>query len=105
MANGRRAGSPAFGDAGACRVEHARDLAPLFDDLPSPRPSALFAGASAPLEAAPENESTVTRWMYKSAVPVAVVLAIAVFILTRGRVLLIFALPMVVAFLTWTRRR
>ena len=67
-------------------------------------PSALLAGASAPL-AAPENESTVTRWMYKSAVPVAVVLAIAVFILTRGRVLLIFALPMVVAFLTWTRRR
>ena len=85
-------------------AKRVSDLAPLFDDLPSPRPSALLAGASAPL-AAPENESTVTRWMYKSAVPVAVVLAIAVFILTRGRVLLIFALPMVVAFLTWTRRR
>jgi hypothetical protein len=95
-----------YGERSA-RVTAARrvsDLAPLFDDLPSPRPSALVVGASAPIEPA-GNDGTMTRWMYASAVPIAVVLAVAVFVLTRGRVLLIFFLPMIVAMLVGAARR
>jgi hypothetical protein len=79
------------------------ELVPLFDDLPSPRPSALVNGAAAPVAATQDN--ALANFLTRSAVPIAIVLAIAVLILSRGRLLIIsVALPLVVAALARVRR-
>jgi hypothetical protein len=92
-------------------AKRVSDLLPLFDDLPSPRPSALLTvardnGTPPPLAPGrPVGESPLTRWALRSAVPIAVVLAIAVFVLSRGRLILVFALPLAVLLITGWRRR
>ncbi|WP_439376711.1 DUF1707 SHOCT-like domain-containing protein [Amycolatopsis lexingtonensis] len=85
-------------------AKRVSELVPLFDDLPSPRPSALLNGASAPVTA-PAGETALSQFLTRSAVPIAIVLAIAVLILSRGRLLIIsVALPLVVAALARVRR-
>lgn len=92
-------------------AKRVSDLFPLFDDLPSPRPSALLTVRSdngrpvPPAPGRPVGESPLTRWAMRSAVPIAVVLAIAVFVLSRGRLILVFALPLAVLLITGWRRR
>ncbi len=82
------------------------ELVPLFDDLPSPRPSALLNGVSAPGVPVRSGESPLANFLTRSAVPIAIVLAIAVLILSRGRLLIIsVALPLVVAAMAGMRRR
>ncbi len=89
-------------------AKRVSELVPLFDDLPSPRPSALLAGVR-PAPGVPMtsggDDGALTRFLTASAVPIAVVVAIALFILTRGRVIYVFALPLIVAFVMGTRRR
>ncbi|WP_328445124.1 MULTISPECIES: DUF1707 SHOCT-like domain-containing protein [unclassified Amycolatopsis] len=87
-------------------AKRVSELIPLFDDLPSPRPSALVGGAAAPGVPVVTGESNVTRFLNASAVPIAIVVAIAVLILSRGRLLIIsIALPLVIAMLAGLRRR
>ena len=87
-------------------AKRVSDLVPLFDDLPSPRPSALVGGAAAPGVPVVSGENQLTRFLTASAVPIAIVLAIAVLILSRGRLLIIsVALPLVVAMIAGIRRR
>lgn len=87
-------------------AKRVSELIPLFDDLPSPRPSALLTGASAPQVPVMSGESAVATFLTRSAVPIAIVLAIVVLILSRGRLLIIsVALPLVVAMLAGARRR
>ncbi len=83
------------------------ELVPLFDDLPSPKPSALLNGASAPrVPVASPDDNALVRFLTAGAVPIAIVLAIAVLILSRGRLLIIsVALPLVVAMIAGARRR
>jgi len=83
------------------------ELVPLFDDLPSPRPSALLSGVSAPgIPVASSEDNALVRFLTAGAVPIAIVLAIAVLILSRGRLLIIsVALPLVVAMIAGARRR
>ena len=78
-------------------AKRVSELVPLFEDLPSPRPSALLHGASAPPVPTSPAENPLVRWAMASAVPIAAVLAIAIFILSRGRLIVVFALPLVVA--------
>jgi uncharacterized protein DUF1707 len=85
-------------------AKRVSELVPLFDDLPSPRPSALLTGAAAPVAATQDN--ALANFLTRSAVPIAIVLAIVVLILSRGRLLIIsVALPLVVAALARVRRR
>jgi len=88
-------------------AKRVSDLVPLFDDLPSPRPSALLNGASAPrVPVAPSEDNALVRFLTAGAVPIAIILAIAVLILSRGRLLIIsVALPLVVAMIAGARRR
>ncbi len=89
-------------------AKRVSELVPLFEDLPSPRPSALLNGVSAPgVPVAPSSEdSALVRFLTAGAVPIAIVLAIAVLVLTRGRLLIIsVALPLVVAMIAGARRR
>jgi hypothetical protein len=87
-------------------AKRVSDLVPLFDDLPSPRPSALVGGGAAPGVPVVSGENQLTRFLTASAVPIAIVLAIAVLILSRGRLLIIsVALPLVVAMIAGIRRR
>ena len=82
------------------------ELIPLFDDLPSPRPSALVNGAAVPRVPTAGGEPVLARWLTASAVPIAIVLAIAVLILSRGRLLIVsVALPLVIAAVMSARRR
>ncbi|SDY71046.1 protein of unknown function [Amycolatopsis xylanica] len=76
------------------------ELEPLFDDLPSPRPSVLVRGAVAePVSAAP------ARWRNVGVVPIAAVLAIGVIVLTRGAGwFVVFLIPVVVLLLSPGRR-
>lgn len=86
-------------------AKRVSELVPLFDDLPSPRPSALLTGVSAPM-VAPAGDTALVRFLTAGAVPIAIVLAIAVLILSRGRLLIIsVALPLVVAMIAGARRR
>ncbi|QRP45175.1 DUF1707 domain-containing protein [Amycolatopsis sp. FDAARGOS 1241] len=84
------------------------DLVPLFDDLPSPRPSALLAVSR---EAAPEPapaqsaDGALLRFATRHAVAISVVIAIVVLVLSRGRLMLVFALPIAVLLITGWRRR
>ncbi|WIY03526.1 DUF1707 domain-containing protein [Amycolatopsis mongoliensis] len=87
-------------------AKRVSDLVPLFDDLPSPRPSALLNGATAPQVPVMSGEGPLALFLTRSAVPIAIVLAIVVLILSRGRLLIIsVALPLVVAMLAGARRR
>ncbi|MDX3191887.1 DUF1707 domain-containing protein [Streptomyces sp. MN03-5084-2B] len=88
-------------------AKRVSELVPLFDDLPSPRPSALLNGAAAPGVPVTSSEDTaLVRFLTAGAVPIAIVLAIAVLILSRGRLLIIsVALPLVVAMIARVRRR
>ncbi|MET8998864.1 DUF1707 domain-containing protein [Amycolatopsis sp. NPDC004169] len=87
-------------------AKRVSELIPLFDDLPSPRPSALLNGAAAPGVPVMAGESALSTFLNRSAVPIAIVLAIAVLILSRGRLLIIsVALPLVVAAIAGMRRR
>ncbi|HWD06544.1 MAG TPA: DUF1707 domain-containing protein [Amycolatopsis sp.] len=80
------------------------DLVPLFDDLPSPRPSALLAVArQAPGPSA--GQSALTRFGVRYAVPISVVIAIVVLVLSRGRLAMVIALPIAVLLITGWRRR
>jgi hypothetical protein len=86
-------------------AKRVSDLVPLFDDLPSPRPSALLGAAAPPVPSMP-GENPLTRFLTRGAVPIAIVLAIGVLILSRGRLLIIsIALPLVVAMLAGARGR
>ncbi|GAA3539806.1 DUF1707 domain-containing protein [Amycolatopsis ultiminotia] len=79
------------------------ELLPLFEDLPSPRPSALLA---APRSADPEPRgSALSRYAMQYAVPLSIAVSIVVLVLSRGRLYLIFALPVAVLLLTGWRRR
>ncbi|EOD67387.1 DUF1707 SHOCT-like domain-containing protein [Amycolatopsis vancoresmycina] len=87
-------------------AKRVSELVPLFDDLPSPRPSALLAGASAPQVPVFQGDNALVRFLTAGAVPIAIILAIAVLILSRGRLLIIsVALPLVVAMIAGARRR
>jgi hypothetical protein len=87
-------------------AKRVSELVPLFDDLPSPRPSALLTGAAAPQVPVMSGENTLSRWLTASAVPIAIGLAVVVLILSRGRLLIIsVALPLVVAMIAGARRR
>jgi hypothetical protein len=87
-------------------AKRVSELVPLFDDLPSPRPSALLNGAAAPQVPVMSGESPLANFLTRSAVPIAIVLAIAVLILSRGRLLIMsVALPLVVAMIARVRRR
>ncbi|WP_410639424.1 DUF1707 domain-containing protein [Amycolatopsis sp. lyj-346] len=88
-------------------AKRVSELVPLFEDLPSPRPSALLNGVSAPgVPVASSEDNALVRFLTAGAVPIAIVLAIAVLILSRGRLLIIsIALPLVVAMIAGARRR
>jgi hypothetical protein len=87
-------------------AKRVSELIPLFDDLPSPRPSALLDGVSAPRVPVASGDTTLARWLTASAVPIAIVLAIVVLVLSRGRLLLVsIALPLVIAMIAGARRR
>lgn len=87
-------------------AKRVSELVPLFDDLPSPRPSALLNGATAPQVPVMSGGSPLANFLTRGAVPIAIILAVAVLILSRGRLLIIsIALPMVVAMLAGPRRR
>jgi len=87
-------------------AKRVSELIPLFDDLPSPRPSALVNGATVTGVPVAAGEPTLARWLTASAVPIAIVLAIVVLILSRGRLLIVsVALPLVIAAVMTARRR
>ena|SRR5437764_2722155 len=87
-------------------AKRVSELIPLFDDLPSPRPSALLNGVSAPQVPVMSGDNQLARFLTASAVPISIVLAIAVLILSRGRLLIIsVALPLVIAMIAGARRR
>jgi hypothetical protein len=76
-----------------------KELAPLFEDLPSPRPSVLVhrAVGEPPATRAP------VRWMNVSALPVAAVVAFGVLLLTRNFIVAAVAAS-VIAFFFISRR-
>lgn len=87
-------------------AKRVSELVPLFEDLPSPRPSALLNGAGAPQAPVVSGDSPLVTFLTRGAVPIAIVLALAVLVLSRGRLLIIcVALPLVVAMLAGARRR
>ncbi len=87
-------------------AKRVSELVPLFDDLPSPRPSALLNGATAPQVPVLSGDSPLVTFLTRGAVPIAIVLAIVVLILSRGRLLIVsVALPLVIAMLAGARRR
>ncbi|MFB9931019.1 DUF1707 domain-containing protein [Amycolatopsis halotolerans] len=81
------------------------ELVPLFDDLPSPRPSALLATAR-PQPAVPSaGNGKVGSFVMRYSVPLSIALAVIVLIVTRGRLLIVFALPLLLILLSGWRRR
>lgn len=87
-------------------AKRVSELVPLFDDLPSPRPSALLNGATAPQVPVLSGDSPLVAFLQRGAVPIAIVLAIVVLVLSRGRLLIVsVALPLVIAMLAGARRR
>ena len=97
-----------YGDRSA-KVTSAKlvsELVPLFEDLPSPRPSALLASArpSVPVERSPGN-SGLGAFVMRYSVPLSIALTIAILVVTRGRVLFVFALPLLMIMLSRWRRR
>jgi hypothetical protein len=61
------------------------ELAPLFEDLPSPRPMALVArpAIEAPAPQRSTGESPF-RWLNASVLPIVAVVAVALFLVTRS---------------------
>ncbi|MFC4082491.1 DUF1707 SHOCT-like domain-containing protein [Amycolatopsis samaneae] len=85
-------------------AKRVSDLVPLFDDLPSPRPGVLLAAPVTSAPGVPDTSSAPGRWLSASAVPIAAVVAIALFFLTRGT-FLVFLLPIGVALALGARGR
>lgn len=84
--------------AGAAKVR--RDLAPLFSDLPEPRPSVLRSVRTLPPNV--EAAAPVLPWQRRAAalaVPVAAVIAIVLFFTVARGALIVFALPVAAALL------
>lgn len=80
------------------------ELVPLFDDLPSPRPSALLATAR-PEPVVPAGNSKLSAFVWRYSVPLSIALAVVVLIVTRGRLLIVFALPLLLILFSGWRRR
>jgi hypothetical protein len=78
-----------------------RELEPLFDDLPSPRPSVLIAAAVSEPE---QRGGKPVRWMNISAMPIAAATAFGVLLLTRNWIVALVAAS-IIAFFFLTRRR
>jgi Domain of unknown function (DUF1707) len=92
-----------FGDRSA-KVSAARmrsELVPLFDDLPEPRPSVLNTMRVAP---APK-QSLPARWLNTSAVPVAALFAIVLFLTVARGWVFVFVLPAAVALIMAMKSR
>ncbi|WP_370940373.1 DUF1707 domain-containing protein [Amycolatopsis sp. cg13] len=81
------------------------ELVPLFDDLPSPRPSALLATARPVSAVPPPGNGKVGSFVMRYSVPLSIALAVIVLIVTRGRLLIVFALPLLLILLSGWRRR
>jgi len=81
------------------------ELAPLFDDLPSPRPSALLATARPVAPSAAAGNSKLGSFVWRYSVPLSIALAVIVLIVTRGRLLIVFALPLLLILFSGWRRR
>ncbi|MEC3978130.1 DUF1707 SHOCT-like domain-containing protein [Amycolatopsis sp. H20-H5] len=79
------------------------ELAPLFSDLPSPRPSALLASASAASIAPQVSRAPAGRWLTASAVPITAAVAIVLVLLTHLP-FYVFLIPLAVALLVSRRR-
>lgn len=75
------------------------ELAPLFEDLPSPRPSVLVRGA-----VTETASSAPARWLNVGAMPLVAVLAIAVLLLTRGAAWFVVLLIPIAVLLLRSRR-
>ncbi|SFQ36902.1 DUF1707 SHOCT-like domain-containing protein [Amycolatopsis rubida] len=80
------------------------ELVPLFDDLPSPRPSALLATAR-PEPVVPAGTGKLGAFVWRYSVPLSIALAVVVLIVTRGRLLIVFALPLLLILFSGWRRR
>lgn len=80
------------------------ELVPLFDDLPSPRPSALLATAR-PEPVVPAGNGKLGAFVWRYSVPLSIALAVVVLIVTRGRLLIVFALPLLLILFSGWRRR
>jgi len=92
----------------SARVTSAKlvsELVPLFEDLPSPRPSALLATARPSSPVRRQGNGKLGAFVMRYSVPLSIALAIAVLVVTRGRVLFIFALPLLAILLSGWRRR
>jgi hypothetical protein len=79
-----------------------RELAPLFEDLPSPRPSVLIP--SAVTEPPPRANRTPVRWMNFGALPAAAAVALGVLLLTRNPAVALVAAA-VIGFFFMSKRR
>jgi len=78
-----------------------RELEPLFDDLPSPRPSVLIASTVSEPQ---QRDGKPVRWMNISAAPIAAATAFGMLLLTRNWIIALIAAA-VIAFFFLTRRR
>lgn len=87
--------------AGAARTRG--DLAPLFADLPAPHPSVLRAPSSkAAVQPAPRL--SVSERLASSAVPIAAVVAILLYLTVARGFWLVFLLPGIIALLVGSAR-
>ncbi|MFD8499670.1 DUF1707 domain-containing protein [Amycolatopsis sp. NPDC059657] len=82
------------------QAKTVRELEPLFDDLPAPRPGVLVRGAvTEPAPAAP------VKWLNMGLVPIAAGLAVGVFLLTRGAAgFFVLLIPLILLVLMSRRR-
>ena len=78
------------------------ELAPLFADLPSPRPRALVARPAAEPQGSTAPQAP-GRWLNASVLPVVAVVAISLFLLTRSWFALLL-IPIVFMLLSNRRR-
>ncbi|MBK1788827.1 DUF1707 SHOCT-like domain-containing protein [Prauserella cavernicola] len=75
-----------------------RDLAPLFSDLPDPKPPVLTPGRRAPTPAPPTpSPQTWQQRLASSAVPIAAIIAVILFFTLARGVIFVFLLPAIVA--------
>lgn len=81
------------------------ELIPLFEDLPSPRPSVLLAAPRAAAEPERVRESVLAGFAMRYALPISIAVSIAVLVLSRGRLFIVLALPVAALLLTGWRRR
>jgi hypothetical protein len=77
-----------------------RDLAPLFDDLPDPTPSALISQAK-PIPPARERPAPAPRFS-AGAVPIAVLVAVVLFFTVARGFWMVFLIPVAVALIAGT---